>query len=81
MSIRRFDRVMLVATVVVIAGIGLCLFHTNGAAERDFCPASIVMMTALLTGLRLAPVDRLLPAVVLAYPLISFDLPSPPPKA
>ncbi len=72
---------MLVATVVVIVGIGLCLFHTNDATERDFCPAYIGIMSALLAGIYLTPVARLLPAVVLAYPLTAFDLPSPPPKA
>ena len=80
MSVRTFDRVIFVVTIVVIAGIGLCLFHADDAAEGDSCPSYIGSMTALLVGIYLVPIARLLPAVALAYPLTAFDLPSPPPK-
>ena len=80
MSVRTFDRVMFVVAIVVIAGIGLCLFHTDDLTQGHHCLPYIGYLGGLVAGIYLVPIARLLPAVALAYPLTAFDLPSPPPK-
>lgn len=77
----RFGRVMALAAVVVIAGLGLCLLDADDFARGDLCPSSFVRAgNFLVLGIPLVLMGRFVPGFALAYHRYPPDLPAPPPK-
>ena len=81
MLLGRFGRVMVLAAVVVIAGLGLCLLDADDFARGGLCPSSFATPGNLLVlGIPLALMGCLVPGFALAYHRYPPDLPAPPPK-
>ena len=73
--------VLVLTSIALIVGVGLCLFDGHDAAGRDLCPSFLAATIGLFAALSLTPMGRLLPAQVTAYHRYPPDLPAPPPKA
>ena len=75
-------QVMNLALIAVLAAAGLCLFHTDHAAQGDLCLFLLAAATiAMSLAFSLPLTGRFEPALTAAYRLVLQDLPAPPPKA
>jgi hypothetical protein len=81
MLVGTFGRVMVLAAIAVLAGVGLCLFDAADAAGGDLCTSPFTTATPLLLAVPLGPTGTFVAGVAAANRLYSPDLPSPPPKA
>ena len=73
--------VLVLTSIALIVGVGLCLFDGHDAAGRDLCPSLLAATISLFAALSLTPTGRLLPSQVMAYHRYPPALPPPPPKA
>lgn len=80
MPLGTLCRVMVVAAIAVVAGVGLCLFDAADTAGGDLCTSPFTTATALLLAIPLGPTGTFVAGLVPAYRLYPPDLPSPPPE-
>ncbi|MBI2074193.1 MAG: hypothetical protein HYT81_14360 [Gemmatimonadetes bacterium] len=81
MRLGTFGRVLALAAIAVLAGVGLCLFDTDDTASGDLCLSSFATTSGLLLAIPLALTGRFLPGFAAVYYCYPPDLPAPPPKA
>ena len=74
-------RLLVLAAIVLIAGVGLCLFHTDAASGLDSCISSWAMTIAPLLVIGLPLTGRSILAPLSARQLSPLDFPAPPPKS
>jgi hypothetical protein len=79
--LKKMAPVLVLTSVALIVGVGLCLFDGHDAAGPDLCPSFLATTISLFVALLLTPTGHLLPARVPAYHRYPSDLAAPPPKA
>lgn len=80
MTLGTLVKVMGLAAIAVVAGVGLCLFDAADAAGVDLCASPFTTATALLLAIPLGPTGTFVAGLAPAYRLYPPDLPSPPPE-
>lgn len=81
MRLGTWGRVLALAAIAVIAGVGLCLFDADDTTSGNLCLSSFATPSGLLLADPPALTGRFLLAPPAAYRHYPPDLPAPPPKA
>ncbi len=74
-------RVLVLATVVVLAAGSLCLGHGDGAAVGHLCASLVAMPVAPSLACSPGASGSVVPARATEHDLFLRDLPAPPPKS
>jgi hypothetical protein len=80
MRMGTLGRVMVLVTVALTVGAGLCLFDVDDTAGMDLCTSAFAATIGLLLAIPLVLTGRFIPGFVPAYYHYPPDLPTPPPK-
>jgi hypothetical protein len=81
MRLGTLGRVMVLVTVALTVGAGLCVFDVGHTESGDLCTSGSATTIGLLLAIPLVLTGRFIPGFVPAYHHYPPDLPTPPPKA